>query len=297
MPRTKLLSALLTYISVAFVVAYLIQLDFLNLPSIRSPICGITSVILLVAGHLCDAASWHFALRNITEKVNYRGSFVSAGLSILGKYAPGKIWLLLGRTLYLNAHYRIPQKATGFFAIYYQLIVLIAGAGVGSIFFITCVEPWNYLSLISVCSIVTLYSRTGFLILLSITDRALKGNNILKDNHRKSATFTTLSWLMWCYGFYFLIVGFYPHIDSTNNGFAFAIAAICGILAVIFPGGIGVREGALVAILHFSGIDNIEAITLSVLSRVWFLIGELVVFFSALTLHWLKRYPIPEKSS
>jgi uncharacterized membrane protein YbhN (UPF0104 family) len=70
---------------------------------------------------------------------------------------------------------------------------------------------------------------------------------------------------------------------SFKYGLTFPLAATLGILAIIAPGGIGVREGVLFLFLNSSGALTVEeATTISVFSRVWFLVGESFLFLIAL---------------
>jgi uncharacterized membrane protein YbhN (UPF0104 family) len=65
---------------------------------------------------------------------------------------------------------------------------------------------------------------------------------------------------------------------SPADGLAFPLAATLGIIAVIAPGGLGAREGVLVAYLVLAGQSVADATTVAVAARLWFLAGELALF-------------------
>ena len=85
-------------------------------------------------------------------------------------------------------------------------------------------------------------------------------------------------WISWSLGFYFLTVSLGFSLP-VNIGFLFTFAALAGILALISPGGLGVREGVIAAGLIFYGMSNEQAFSLSAFSRIWYLGGELFIFY------------------
>jgi uncharacterized membrane protein YbhN (UPF0104 family) len=48
------------------------------------------------------------------------------------------------------------------------------------------------------------------------------------------------------------------------------------------PGGLGVREGIIVLVLTATGLDVKVATTISVISRIWFISGEIFIFLMAI---------------
>jgi uncharacterized membrane protein YbhN (UPF0104 family) len=78
-------------------------------------------------------------------------------------------------------------------------------------------------------------------------------------------------------GFYLLLFAFgIP--GPFKASFVFPVSAVYGVLAIIFPGGIGVREGIMVSLLTMMGCNPLTATTFSVVSRLWFITGELFIF-------------------
>lgn len=64
--------------------------------------------------------------------------------------------------------------------------------------------------------------------------------------------------------------------------FAFSLSVSYGLLAVFMPGGLGVREGIIVLVLTATGLDVKVATTISVISRIWFISGEIFIFLMAI---------------
>ena len=91
------------YTSLFFLVVFLVRYDYfsLNLNRIRyQPL--ILSFLFLFLGCLTNAYSWYAMCRLITDKVSLADGITSHGLSIFGKYIPGKIWTVVGRATYIS---------------------------------------------------------------------------------------------------------------------------------------------------------------------------------------------------
>ena len=80
---------------------------------------------------------------------------------------------------------------------------------------------------------------------------------------------------------YFLSSSIIAYDVPLSVGFSFALACVVAVLALIAPGGIGVREGVLITILIGIGLEKQDAISISVISRLWFLVGEVFIFILA----------------
>lgn len=63
--------------------------------------------------------------------------------------------------------------------------------------------------------------------------------------------------------------------------FAFPLSVCFGIIAIILPGGLGLREGIIIGYLVLAGLDTEQATTISFLNRLWFIAGELFIFLLA----------------
>ena len=61
-------------------------------------------------------------------------------------------------------------------------------------------------------------------------------------------------------------------------------------MAIIVPGGLGVRESILTGYLNLAGLPISEAATISISARLWFLIGEIFFFVTAYVLNSINKY-------
>jgi uncharacterized membrane protein YbhN (UPF0104 family) len=104
----------------------------------------------------------------------------------------------------------------------------------------------------------------------------------------KLSLYHVFLWASWTLGFYFFGLSIEDSF-SLNLAFVFPISVVYGVLAIIMPGGIGVREGIITAYLVMSGVELELATTISVLSRLWFVLGEIFIFLLAFILNIRKQ--------
>ncbi len=81
------------------------------------------------------------------------------------------------------------------------------------------------------------------------------------------------------------MVSLLPVEVSLLAGFIFPLANTLGIVFILAPGGIGIREGILTVLIHASGVDLITATSIAVFSRLWFLAGEGFLFLLGALCH------------
>ena len=97
-------------------------------------------------------------------------------------------------------------------------------------------------------------------------------------------------WLFWSAGFSLLCAALSPAPLSAGIGLGFPLATTLAVLAVVTPAGLGVREGVvtpaglgvregvLASYLVLSGLPPVTATSLAVAARLWFLLGEVMLF-------------------
>jgi uncharacterized membrane protein YbhN (UPF0104 family) len=225
------------------------------------------------------------------NNISFWQGYISVGLAEMGKYIPGKLWLLLGRAGYIAEQYQIPLKDTSYSSVVTQILTLWSGLIIGAIgfFFVTVPIEWILLYFAG------LFLMTLFLFIPSLHNKML---GLLNRIFKKKISLPVLSfgqvtqllpafffdWIIRITGFGLLLLALNPASFSWEMLPGYPISVTLGIMAVIAPGGLGVREGVLAFWLHASGLDINTATTYSLVIRLWMLVGELSVFFIALLL-------------
>ena len=240
---------------------------------------------------------WQRMLRHTRSSVPYFKLFKVWFFTNLGKYLPGKIWQFLGM-VYMLEREGVPKKnsfSTGVLAQAFSVIsgliisVLFLGANLYSHFFsknptLVMVGAVFGLAILVLACYPKILER-----IVNLGLRILKKEKISLDITLKDVIiyllFYSFSWLL--FGLAFLIF-VKAMADASFNMYpmltgAFAFSLNIGFLAIFTPGGIGVREGVLVFLL--SSFFPLPVSTLiSLLSRLWITVGELLCFLIAVPL-------------
>jgi uncharacterized membrane protein YbhN (UPF0104 family) len=254
----------------------------------------IISIILLWVGYVLSAASWWNILKRHNIKVTVKQAIISHGLAIFAKYIPGKIWTILGRASKVASHTDKPVSELSFISLKEQLVYLLIGI-------LISIVPVYLLYGLSLIFLFVLLSGIGLLLiifnktihnfLLWVLSRFLKKVPELPlltvKNGIKLSLYNVLLWISWTLAFYFFVHSFEEKF-GLGLAFVFPISVVYGVLAIIMPGGIGVREGIITGYLVLSGVELEVATTISVLSRIWFVVGEIFIFLLALMLQLRK---------
>lgn len=209
-------------------------------------------------------------------------------LSSLGKYIPGKVWSIAGMAAMAEKQGVSGVAAIGS-AVIMQLVSLATGAVValmftGTIVFDRILSPYTpYGSLLA-------FAGAGFALLCSVAltlpslTRRL-GHLIGKPDSVQpvepgalaGALFVNfLAWGGYGLAFQLLLMGTIPSLDlnwTTATG-AFAASYVVGYLALVVPGGIGVREGILVLLLQ-GPLGLGPAVAIAAASRITLTINEI----------------------
>lgn len=277
----------LIYASLVFLAVALVRSDYLVVPHIESPLLLALSFPALFAGFLYMAIHWQVLLRLAGIETTLQRAIPSIGLSVFAKYIPGKVWVILGRAAYISEREGATKTATSTLSLQAQLISLWAGLLLGALG-LAFTGNWSQLG--SGPAIAALWLVLSGIIFTPYANRLAtvaakrllnKELNLPVISLRKIAhamPYFMLNWLFWCLGFYLLSQALTAQTVSPYSGLGFALGGTLGILAIVVPGGIGVREGFLAWYLIALGVDKPTAVTISVASRLWFLIGEAFIF-------------------
>lgn len=274
-----------TYISFAFLLFALSRADYLRVPEVQNPLSLAGSLFLLFTSFLVASLSWQQLLHHSGLPIKYRSAVASTGLSIFGKYIPGSIWTIVGRSGYLATRQGYPLDQLTSLSVDAQAIRLWTGLLAGSLgfFYVDKLQQWSWVVLLTL-GLLTAFLLTDIFHLLGekLTKRFL--NKPLKLPRLTIAQLIQVAplflfyWLCLNTGFYLLANSVAASSAPYFLSFGYALSSALGTMAIVAPGGLGVREGLLFTYLLLAGLSTPEATTLSVFSRLWFLLGEAFIF-------------------
>jgi uncharacterized membrane protein YbhN (UPF0104 family) len=290
----QLTSAALIVVSLGFVAAQIVK----GWPQLMAQQWRLSwpaaagSFALLFVNFALAAWAWAFVFRDLGERVRFRETFAVIFYAQLGRYIPGKIWLILGQ-VYMAERlgYRrssaltasVVQFLCGECGALVALAVAALGAGYGAWVAVLAA------ALAVAAAAALLVAPAWFEVRLNRW-RARRGSEPVRLVISRPTMFAefaimTVSWLVHCLAFVLLAAAVAP-LDAKLGfqlAFAYNFAYHVSFYVLFLPGGIGVREGALTALLA-PAFGPALAGVIALLQRFWYLLGEAVSFLIALAI-------------
>ncbi len=236
-------------------------------------------------------------------KLSYSMILAVQSVSRFGKYIPGKVWAaLLGVWFYNQAG--IPKKIAtasmlliSVFSILSAVIVISLGAK-----WIPISGFTTGISVLVLLLLIVIHPRI-FYVVLNFGLRLIRRGEVSPTSIKyplmlKIIMSQSVIWLFYGLGFYFLVRSYVPlsyeHLIPLIS--LFALAQITGLLAVVTPAGLGVREGVfLIGLIPIMGEG--QAIVLVGFCRVWQTVLELLMSIIGLYIMKQNKLSILESKS
>ncbi|RMD97588.1 MAG: hypothetical protein D6812_14995, partial [Deltaproteobacteria bacterium] len=245
------------------------------------------SMVLLLVYLLCQGGIWALLLgRTLDGKRPFRfgealGVFL---ISQLGKYIPGRVWVLAGR-IYFGGRVGISKGRIVAVSVLADLFSILAASAIALPLLLRRTE-------VPQGALWALLPFVAGVVLLGLFPEGVKGivNRLLARLRRPPLTIvlrrgdfllvfaaSLLSWGIFALGYVIFAIGV---VETAPEDFLWVsashiVALVLGFLSLVTPGGIGVREGILTYLLGFCYPAPIAAM-MAVLSRLWLTIGELL---------------------
>jgi len=240
---------------------------------------------VLVAYFVGRVFAWDLLTRRMGVAIPLRKAFPAWCYSLAGKYVPGKVFIYLTRMAFYVEQGQSKSRFTlcFFLETVFGLLALVLTALLAFL--------WHGLERIPQFSYM-LFALLGLFLLClhpRLLSRAINAARALLhkppielplgygDMLRFVLIFTA-NWAVACVGCFLLVNAVYPvpASDALYVAGAFSLASLGGILMVLAPSGLGVREGILAVLLAQVAPSSV-AVVLSLAARLWFTAGECVI--------------------
>lgn len=245
-----------------------------------------TSILFLCCFFLLRVWCWKLILKKMNIVLSMRKSIKVSFLSMMGRYLPGKVWMILGK-VYLSGKEGV-NRNEAFASVVMEVVLEIVASIFFFFFFLFSVLEQPLLSpkviyslaVIMIVGMIVLHPRVFYGVINAFLYR-WKGGKI-----KKCMSYWDIIQLFALYNFIVLMQGtaFYLFVNSIcyvplNNLLgltgSLAVAGVLGTLSFFTPSGLGVREGVLALLLSTYVISPI-AVLISLLARLWVTIGEVM---------------------
>jgi uncharacterized membrane protein YbhN (UPF0104 family) len=236
----------------------------------------------VMAGLGCMMLAWRALLADLGSPMPLPAAIRVVFVGQLGKYVPGALWALAAQ-VELARDYDIPRKRSAAATLVGMAVTLVVGIiAAGVTLPLTSAGAarhyWWVLALAPLGAIC-LYppvAKWGLDLLLRIARQPPLEQPVSRPGMARALAWTTAGWL--CYGVHaWLLISVFagrgPRILALSIG-AYALAWAVGFVILFFPGGIGPRELALIAVLA-PVMPSASALVVALASRVVMTAGDL----------------------
>lgn len=231
------------------------------------------------------ASLWHYITKINGCAIGYEKAVTSYLYSILGKYIPGKVFMLAARLAYYKEEDAPLAKVTVCFFI--ENVCTLLGAAmlfiVSLLFFPnSLLQDYKWITLLLIAAFFVCIHPKIINFFLGIIGKLFRKDLSIPMKYSDMLKVVLLfigNWLIIGVGFFILTRSIYPDVGLSHLLFCagiWGVSAIMGILAVFAPSGLGVREGIIVAGLMLIMPES-DAMVISVVSRLWQTIPELLL--------------------
>ena len=270
-----------------------------NLVNLNWTLLGFGCLSFLIY-YFLRSVIWYRIMKLSNSTVTLRESTYLWAMSEVKRYIPGKVWMVLGRTMMFEKH-GVEKKEIG-----KSLLLELEVFGIGSVVVATLAllfffpeQGWLYLLLafIVVALLIGIYifNRDVLHFLHIKAGKFAKFTHILLPPFKPQETLLLLSFSVTSLFFFglgnYLVISSAVYLDP-NQLFpligVFVLAFLSGFLSVIAPSGLGVREGVvLYGLLQLttSGLAAFGAL----FSRIILVLSELIFIVIASILRSLKE--------
>jgi hypothetical protein len=212
------------------------------------------------AGTAAGAVIWLSILRGLGVRTQRRWAalFFQAQL---GKYIPGSVWQYAGRAAVAKSH-GLPVRPVALSLAIEFVAAAIAGGATGAFLL-----GWWGAAVVAAA-----------LVVLPVLERPARARALAMPTTIRATFLCVPMWLLLGASFWLCARGLVavPLHDLAFYTGAFAIAWLVGLLAVYAPGGLGVREAVLVALLR-SRIGAADALVVAAASRLILILVDLAL--------------------
>jgi uncharacterized membrane protein YbhN (UPF0104 family) len=253
------------------------------------------SILIYSASYIIIVLGWKNLISGFGGYLAFKNSYIICGQSQMAKYIPGNIFHYVGR-LILGKKAGLPNSII-INSVFFEAVILIIVSVILALFS-SIILGWRNLVLINinrllVISIIVLAFILIILICIRFIPRFkrwLVKNNLLIDLKTIDirSFLSAISLVSVIYIIFFMILGLNlwlisNHLWSIDINLilifigSYAISWAAGLITPGAPGGIGVREAVLIAILS-PYLNEAKALTLALVFRIITILGDALFF-------------------
>lgn len=232
---------------------------------------------------------WAQLVHEMHEKLPYWPAFRVFMISEVARYVPGKIWQYVSR-IYLAERYNIPPALTLTSALIELLLIMVAAGGItlanASRVLPQLEEQYRPLVVVGILAALALVHPRSLRTWSRLLARFLRQEWVPFDVRYSHLVMilmaSLLTWVLAGMGFACFVQSLTPSAAGRTVQLITIYAAswLIGLLAVVVPAGVGVREGTMTVLLAMM-MPHPTAAVIAIAARLWVTILEVALLAAA----------------
>jgi uncharacterized membrane protein YbhN (UPF0104 family) len=260
------------------------------------------SIITLMGAYLCGSQAWLEIIKGFGYKIKLHESFRVIYMANLGRYIPGKVWQVIGMVGLAKEINVPPQISLASFALAqafalpasFVLIPLTVGMG-SSLASLEVYRDilYGFMGAVVVAFLFLFFNPGGLNWALNKVLKLFRQEpvNYHPDMKNRTVIFLwyILNWTLFGLSFHFFLKALLAqtNISFIHSAGYYITAYVLGYITILSPGGLGVREGVMSALLAPQfGVP--VAASISIINRVWITIAEVIISVAAMATYKIK---------
>jgi uncharacterized membrane protein YbhN (UPF0104 family) len=249
------------------------------------------AVACALAGLGCMMLAWRVLLADLGSALPVPAAIRVMFIGQLGKYVPGAVWALAAQ-VELARDYDIPRRRSATASLVGMATTLVVGMIVAGVTlpFASAHAARHYWWVLALTPLAAacLHPRVikfGLDLVLRVARREPLEKSVSGGGMARALVLTGLGWVFFGGQAWFLIsvfAGDGGHTAALSLG-SYALAWSVGFIIIVFPGGIGPRELAFIAVLA-PVMPSASALVVALASRVVMTLGDLLWAGAALAI-------------
>ena len=243
------------------------------------------SIVFYCMYKLSQGWLWHYLTVQNRSAIPFSEGTRAYLYSHLGKYIPGKVFIVLAR-IPPYRKYGVPAKTvTVCFVLENICTILSAGLLFIISLFVFPNETFNSYKWVTIILIIVFFICLNPAIMnffLGLLEKITRREGFrVRITYRQmviAVLLFVLNWVVYGTGFYFLACAFHP-VPAGQWLYVvgiYSLSCIAGIMAIFSPSGLGVREGIILLGMGLIMDQNYAAV-ISIIARLWAVLTELVL--------------------
>jgi uncharacterized membrane protein YbhN (UPF0104 family) len=262
----------------------------------------ILSAVMLGGAYLCSSQAWRTIIDGFGYRIRLSESFRVVYLANLGRYIPGKIWQVIGM-VGLAKEINIPAQISlasfalvQAYALPASFMIVILSLGYSHSLDSLAVYRdilYAFMAIVLIVFLILFLKPNGLNRALNWILRLFKREPVHYApgiaNRTAILCWYLITWILFGLSFHYFLAAL---IDKGGPGIIFSSGAYIaayniGYISFLSPGGLGVREGVISALLAPYLTGPIAA-SIALIHRLWITIAEAIISLLALLTYKIK---------